>query len=91
MSEEVRVVKRHMLTTFDNPYHPFTHFKEWYVFDTLHGYNTSSLLGRISTSSDEMSEADQLFANETAIDEVLEHDVEGVYRKIAADDPVIVL
>jgi len=33
-----------MLTTFDNPYDPFTQFDKWLLFDMEKGYN-SCLLG----------------------------------------------
>ena len=45
-----------MLTTFDNPYNPFTHFDQWFMFDTEKGYNTCAYLGRIARTSDEMTE-----------------------------------
>lgn len=35
----------YMLTTVDNPWNPFTHFREWYVYDIMHGYHTLSYLG----------------------------------------------
>ena len=37
-------VKEFMLSTSDNPYNPFTQFKEWYSFDISKGYNTCSYL-----------------------------------------------
>lgn len=72
-----------MLTTVDNPYNPFTHFNEWRVYDEASGYFTSSFLARIVRTSDSLSEADQILAIEQAIDEIVEENVLGLYRKIA--------
>ncbi len=74
----------HMLTTVDNPYDPFTQFDEWYAFDTRSGYNTSSFLARIVLTSDELSEADQSLAIEHAIDEIVNENVNGMYKKVAS-------
>jgi len=75
----------HMLTTVDNPYNPFTQFDEWYAYDQASGYNTSSFLARIVRSSDDLSEADQSLAIEQAIDEIVEENVLGIYRKVSFD------
>ena len=72
---------RVMLTTIDNPYDPFTQFKEWYVYDTSAGYHSSALLARIARSSDELSEADQQLAYELAIDEIVKENALGLHRK----------
>lgn len=76
--------EEYMLTTVDNPYDPFTQFKAWYTFDVRHGYNTSALLGRIVKTSDELSEADQAVAINNAIDEIVEINVTGMYRKVTS-------
>jgi len=73
----------HMLTTVDNPNNPFTHFDEWYAWDEAAGYHTTGYLARIVITSDELSEADQSLAIEEAIDEIVEMNVLGVYRKVA--------
>lgn len=72
----------HMLTTVDNPFDPFTQFDDWYAFDTKAGYNTSALLARVVVTSDELSEADQSAAIESAIDEIVRENVSGVHRKV---------
>lgn len=72
----------HMLTTVDNPFDPFTEWDAWYTFDVGHGYHTLAYLARIVRSSDELSEADQSQAIEDAIDEILEFNVSGMYRKV---------
>jgi hypothetical protein len=75
----------HMLTTVDNPFDPFTHFDEWYAFDEAAGYNTSSFLARIIQTSDSLSEADESVAIETAINEIVDMNVLGIYRKVSVD------
>lgn len=73
----------HMLTTTDNPFDPFTQFDEWYAYDEALGYHTCSFLARIVKTSDELSEADQDFAIEEGIDEIVRENVLGIYRKVA--------
>lgn len=73
---------RHMLTTLDNPFDPFTQWDEWLAFDVReHNGNTSSLLARVVVYSDELSEADQDLAIEDAIDEIVREDPDLIYRK----------
>lgn len=76
----------HMLTTVDNPYDPFTEFDQWRNFDESSGYHTLPLLGRVVITSDDLSEADQSFAIEEAIDEIVRENVSGVHRKVTAED-----
>jgi hypothetical protein len=73
----------HMVTTADNPFNPFTQFDEWNTWDTSHGYHTLAFLARIVKTSSDLSEADQDFAIECAIDEIIEYNVSGVYKKVA--------
>jgi hypothetical protein len=76
----------HMLTTIDNPFNPFTQWDEWYAFDLASGYNTPGMLARIVQTSDELSEADQAQAIEDAIDEIVDENVLGIYRKVAKSE-----
>jgi hypothetical protein len=73
----------HMLTTVDNPYDPFTQFDSWYQWDTASGYHTSAFLARIVQSSDELSDADQTLAIELAIDEIVNENILGMYKKVS--------
>ena len=73
-----------MLTTVDNPYDPFTQFREWYAYDTQAGYNTCAFLARIVRSSDDLSDADQKNAISSAIDEIVRENVLGLYKKVVA-------
>lgn len=71
-----------MLTTFDNPYNPFTHFDQWFMFDTEKGYNTCAYLGRIARTSDEMTEEEYNRTIEAAIDEIIKFDFRNIYKKV---------
>lgn len=67
----------HMLSTSDNPWNPWTHFTEWEAWDMRAGYHTLSYLARITTSSNELSDADQDLDVELAIEEIIRmHDGE---------------
>ena len=74
-----------MLSTFDNPYDPFTQYDQWYEYDTSKGYHSSSFLGRVVVSSPELTEQDQDLAIEEAIDEIVRENVLGIYIKVKKD------
>ena len=73
---------QHMLTTEDNPFDPFTQFDEWFAFDKFSGYNTTEYLARVVNYSDQLSDADRLLVIEQAIDEIVEFNVLGIYKKV---------
>ena len=73
-----------MLTTIDNPYDPFTQFNEWYAYDEDRGYHSCAFLARIVITSDELSDADQEDAINSAIDEIVAENVLGLYRNVTA-------
>ena len=75
-----------MLTTTDNPFNPFTHFDEWFAFDTQKGYHTCAYLARIAKTSDELSQEDEDLAIEAAIDEIVELNVLGIYKKVTIEE-----
>ncbi len=77
---------RHMLTTVDNPFDPFTQFEAWFAWDVQAGYHTPGYLARIVVDSDELSEAELSQAIEDAIDEICEINVFGVYKKVSKAD-----
>lgn len=74
-----------MLTTVDNPFDPFTQYDSWYAFDQRMGYRTSDYLAKIVKTSDELSEADNDAAIEAAIDEIVQENILGIYRKVSID------
>lgn len=71
-----------MLTTIDNPYDPFTHFDEWYIFDTEKGYHSCGYIARIAKTSDDLSDELNNQEIESAIDEIIKMNPLGVYKKV---------
>lgn len=76
-------VVEYMLTTVDNPFDPFTQFDEWLAYDTKMGYHSASFLDRIARVSNELSLPDQEQAIQDAIDEIVNENVLGVWKKVA--------
>lgn len=70
------------LTTFDNPFDPFTQFDSWFLFDTEKGYYSCSRLARVAKLSDDMSEQETNDEIERAIDEIIKYDFMNVYKKV---------
>lgn len=71
-----------MITTVDNPFSPLTDWDDWYNYDESKGYCTSEYLSRIVKTSDELGDQDQDRAIEDAIDEIIDLNPDGFYKKI---------
>lgn len=56
-----------LLTTTDNPFNPFTHYRDWYHWDTLNGYNTCGLLARTVMSSESLNDGELRAAMNTIV------------------------
>ncbi len=78
-------MQQSMLTTVDNPFDPFDNFDEWRVYDERLGHNTCAFLARVTIVSNELSEADHALAIEQAIDQIVENNVTGVFRKVTKE------
>ena len=74
-----------MLTTFDNPYHPFDQFTLWLMFDKEKGYNTCEHLARIVQLSDDLSEKEIDDETERAMDEIIKYDPLNIYKKVTKE------
>lgn len=71
-----------MLTTVDNPFNPITEFDEWYNYDESKGYCTSGYLARIVMTSNDLGNLAQDQAIEDAIDEIIQMNPDGFYKKV---------
>jgi len=76
------------LSTFDNPYHPFTDFERWYLWDVEHGYNSCEYLDRIARTTPLFTDHENRLEIERAIDDILAHDVTGMRCKVVEGKPV---
>lgn len=74
------------LTTFDNPFSPFTNFNDWFVWDVSHGYNSCGYLARIARTSSQLTDQENNNEIERAIDEIVMLDPFNVYRKVKPSD-----
>lgn len=75
-----------MLSTVDNPHSPFDHYMAWHAFDVAAGYNTAGLLAKVIATSEELSEDLQRRAYDQAVDEILEENVTGMFRRVKRSD-----
>ncbi len=73
---------RGRLTIVDKPYDPFEQFTTWFLFDEEKGYHSTSYLGRIARTSDELSDEENNREEERAIDEIIKYDFMNIYRKV---------
>ena len=76
-----------VLTTIDNPFNPFENFDSWFLFDVQKGYNSCNYLSRIldlklDKINYELTENEMNVLVESAIDEILEYDPLGLYKKM---------
>ena len=75
-----------MLTTFDNPYNPFTQFHKWLMFDITKGYNSCQYLARLARTSEELTDEENRAEVERAIDDIIRLDFRNIYRKVRERD-----
>lgn len=74
------------LTTHDNPFDPIDEFNDWFLFDVEKGYNTCAYLARVTKFSESNSESENEQELEKAIDEIIQNDFLGIYKKIEETD-----
>lgn len=77
--------KDSMLTTFDNPFNPFTEFDRWWKEDLLLGHDCCGLLANESNVSDIASDE----VNDNAIIEAMERIVKRepmIYKIVYQSD-----
>lgn len=73
-----------MLTTIDNPYDPYdeNQWTDWLNFDHSHGYYCNELVARVIVSSESISDLDIAIAQEEAINQIVELNATGKYKKL---------
>lgn len=64
-----------VITTIDNPWNPFTQFREWYAWDNKHHYETCRWLDHYMFSSNDLS------------DEQIDADITDAQNKLLVRNP----
>ncbi len=74
-----------MLTTIDNPYNPFDHWDEWYLYDIEHGYDTCGLLARLLPDDSQQTDEEKEKAIDQTINEIVNNFPLNIYIKVNKD------
>lgn len=74
-----------MLTTFDNPFNPFTEFDSWWKYDMRLRHDCCGLLARTANTSDLFSDEVNEQMIYDAMDEIVS-DEPMIYRKVSKND-----
>ena len=77
--------KDYMLTTYDNPFNPFTEFEAWYKEDMILGWDTCGLLARTAVTTND--DSDEIYDEEVyaAMDEIVRR-FPMIFKKVEAGD-----
>lgn len=59
MENNDNLIVETFITTFDNPFDPFTDFNEWCSYDCQLGYNTCALIDRVYNAFLDSNEIDE--------------------------------
>jgi len=70
ISKESQVDDEVMITTRDNPFNPFTQWRDWWAFDTQKGYNSWSVVAREARLSPDEPPRLQRIQTNLVIDEL---------------------
>lgn len=77
-SEETR---QYTITTYDNPWDPWTHYDEWEAFDLEFGYKTWQKVAKIALLSPNVNETEDEDSIDFAINELCEL-LPAVYTRV---------
>lgn len=79
------MTKQFALSTFDNPFNPFTDYNSWLSFDKEKDYNSSERLMRVAKITEEMSDVEETREIERAIDTIIKNDFLNIFIKVSQD------
>ena len=90
MESVVETPKEAMLTTIDNEWDPFDNFSEWYSRDLelarqQNRRSASGYLAIIASCSDDVSDNEFNQVMNDAIDEIVELDLSGTFKKVTRE------
>ena len=73
---------RCFLSTSFIPFFPYCQFDDWFRFDIDMGYNSCGLLMRLAYTSDQLTDAENAYEIEQAIDKIIANDPLNIYKKL---------
>ena len=79
------MVTQTLLTTIDNPWNPFTHWREWYTHDMSHGHNTCGLLARVANVSSGLGPDVEQEAIHAAMRSIVTENALGIHAMVTRD------
>lgn len=87
MEDPINTVPEALLTTIDNEWDPFDNFAEWYSRDLAlareqNRRSASGYLAIIAANSDDVSDNEFNQVMNDAIDEIVELDLSGTFKKV---------
>lgn len=78
-------IKRHAVSTVDNPFCPITQYPLWARFDEDHGYHTMNYLMRVARVSPEMEDFEYENEIARAVDGITRLNPLGIYKKVVVE------
>lgn len=91
MTNDTITETRVALTTTDNPFDPLDDFDSWYDYDMFEGkHNCCGYLDRVSHYTNDMTEKEKAQELERAIDEIIEFNPLGIFKKVVREVQVSV-
>lgn len=79
-------MKQSMLSTRDNPFNPFTEWEDWFAYDIQKNYNTPGLLDRLTMNSNSLTDEENSYEINKAIDDWLELVPDSMHIKVTSDE-----
>ena len=79
-------MRRYLLTTRDNPYHPADEFDKWYKYDLEHGYDTARKVAKFATGSLSFADAEDQRATNWAVLDLLRLDELNQYKLVVVEE-----
>ena len=82
-------MKRFLLTTVDNPYHPGDEYEQWRKFDLIHGYRTEERMARVQGTSASLTDAEEQRITNAIVDDFIRLDAlagSDLYKKVIVDE-----
>lgn len=73
-----------MLTTYNNPYDPFTNWDEWYTFDIKNGTDCCGYLSRIASeilsNDSKLNNTNEAFIDDESMDEIIDQAMDKIVK-----------